>query len=88
MHFRDCVQLELALDDVRLQRVVLPWNGQSPRVLTAAYARFKLTAQGGGHEVDPRQFDLFAIPGGVTIPKKRGPIYDGAPTLRRLPKRS
>jgi len=80
-------QFELTLDDVRLQRVVAPWNGQSPRVLTAAYARFKLKAQGGGHEVDPRQVEMFEVAGGDPFEEKRRAPYGGASTLCPLPRR-
>ena len=82
-------QLVLSLDDVRLQRVVIPWGGQSPRVLTAAYVRFKLPAQGGGHEVDPRQVEMFAEFGRVPIRKEKAPRgrSRGAPSLLPLPRR-
>jgi len=36
-------QRELELNDVRK---VLPWGGQSPRVLTSAYARFRFAPEG------------------------------------------
>ncbi len=78
-------QLELSLDDVRLQRVVVPWNGVSPRVLTRAYSRFILETQGGGHEVDPHQVEIFADAGRVPIRKKGRAAYLGASSLRRLP---
>jgi len=81
-------QLVLSLDDVRLQRVVVPWDGRSPRVLTKAYARYILKAQGGGREVDPRQFEMFEMFGRVPVREKRAPgLLTGAPSLRPLPKR-
>ena len=79
-------QLVLSLDDVRVKRAVVPWDGQSPRVLTAAYQKYKLKPQGGGHEVDIRQVEMFAKFGRVPIQTERAPeIYSGAPSLRRLP---
>ena len=81
---REGEQLVLSLDDFRLQRVRVPWGGRSPRVLTAAYERFKLKAQGGGREVDIRQVEMFAEFGRVPVGKERAP-YRGAPSLRRLP---
>jgi len=85
---REGDQLVLALDDVRLQRVVVPWDGRSPRVLTKAYQRFKFTAQGGGHEVDPRQVEIFDGYGQVPIRKERASrVSRGAPSLLPLPKR-
>ena len=81
-------QLVLSLDDVRLRRVVDPWDGQSPRVLTAAYKRFSFKTQGGGREVDLRQLILPGIFGKVpVITRSRSAPYGGAPTLRSLPKR-
>jgi len=71
-------QLEFGLDDVRS---VLPWGGQSPRVLTAAYARFTLKAQAAKDErffVDPDQGDFFdEVPNGP-------PAYGGASLLLPL----
>jgi len=78
-------QLVLSLDDVRLKRVVVPWDGLSPRDLTRAGLRRILTAQDGGHEVDPRQVEMFARFGRAPIQKGRAPAYAGAPSLRRLP---
>ncbi len=80
-------QLVLSLDDVRLKRVVVPWGGRSPRVLTRAWERFSLEAQGGGREVDPRQVEMFARFGRAPVQTKSRPAYGGAPTLRRLPER-
>jgi len=40
-------QLELELHDVRKVLTPEPWDGQSPRVLTKAYARFSLGAHPG-----------------------------------------
>ncbi len=78
---RPSVQLELSLDDVRLQRVVAPWKGVSPRVLTRAYERFTLKAQAAKNTsgcVDPDQYDLW-------LPAKKAPwIYQGAPLLKEV----
>ncbi len=86
--FRIGDQLELSLDDVRLQRVVVPWSGSSPRVLTKAWKRFSLETQGGGHEVDLGQYEMFEKFGREPIQKKRVPGYlSGAPSLRSLPRK-
>jgi len=42
---RRFAQRELELEDVR---TVIPWGGQSPRVLTTAYKNFNLAAEGMG----------------------------------------
>lgn len=77
-------QLTLALDDVRLQRVVEPWEGRSPRELTAAYERFILKAQAVknmGDVYDGEQFDLW-------LPAKKAPrVSRWAPSLLPLPRR-
>ncbi len=73
-------QLELSLDDLRLQSVV--WAGRSPRVLTASYKRFILKAHAeksvSEFISDDNQYDLW-----LTI--KRAPWnYQGAPSLLPL----
>jgi len=72
-------QLALSLDDVRLQ---IPWNGVSPRVLTAAYARFTLKAQAAKSTSDlfsdGAQLDLLER-------QKDRPLYEGAVPLLPLP---
>ncbi len=42
---RATAQRELELGDLR---VVVPWQGQSPRVLTRSYLAFSFTAEGMG----------------------------------------
>ncbi len=73
-------QLVLSLDDVRVRRVVIPWDGRSPRALTRAARALIFEAQAGKrherHEIDRQQLDLF---------EKRGPSYAGAPSLLPLP---
>ena len=74
-------QLELALDDVRLQRRVAPWGGRSPRELTRAHRRFTLKAQAaksmGDVFRDVAQLALFELVEGP-------PLYRGAPLLFEL----
>jgi len=70
-------QLVLSLDDVRLQRVSVPWSGVSPRVLTKGHEVVILKAQAAksmGDSVSADQGDLW--PEWI-----KGPFYEGAPTL-------
>jgi len=65
-----------------LELPALPWGGQSPRVLTAAYVRFTLKAQAkksvSEFACDENQFDLW-------LPVKKAPWkYQGAPLLDSL----
>ncbi len=81
-------QLELSLDDVRLKQAVVPWSGQSPRELTAAYKRFRLKTQGGGREVQLFLHVMGESCGGIPVRKKGSSNYVGASTLLPLPRRS
>ncbi len=70
------LQLELALAD---SHVRVPWEGTSPRALTACYERFILKPRAGKSVSDPgrdeNQYDLW-------LPMKRVPWkYQGAPLL-------
>ena len=71
----DCEQLALALHDERLK---IPWEGRSPRELTAAYKTFILKAQAAKSTsdfVDPEQIDFW-------LPGEKAPwAYQGAPLL-------
>jgi len=76
-------QLELEFHDVRLQ---IPWDGRSPRSLTKAARALFLSESGRGHEVDPNQIEMFRIARRRGRTEKRGPLYEGAPSLFLLPK--
>jgi len=81
VHSRVGEQLVLSLDDVRLQRVVEPWDGRSPRVLTAAYERFTLKAQAA------KKRERFASCGQLELwptEEEGPPVYRGAPLLLPL----
>ena len=74
-------QLELRLPGI-LRMSEMPWGGQSPRVLTSAYARFTLKAQAAksvSDSADSEQYDLFT---------KAAHRYSGAPLLISLRRRS
>jgi len=66
-------QLELSLDDVRLKRIVVPWGGASPRVLTRGHAVSILKAQAAKNMSDGGAFvqgDLFVV--GTMVRPTRG----------------
>jgi len=81
---REGDQLELwTARELGLHRV--PWEGQSPRVLTACYKRFIFKARAAksmSEFVNPDQGDLW-------LPMKNAPrvVSRGAPSLLPLPKR-
>jgi len=78
MNSRTGDQLELALDDVRLQLVVEPWGGLSPRALTRGYERFNLKAQAAKSVSEFVSCDQLEFwPAQIEGP----PVYLGAPLL-------
>ena len=76
---------QLELFEGGLVTVVLPWDGRSPRALTRVALSGIFKAQAGksvSDFVNPDQYDLF-----VTRQKKAPWKYQGAPSLRPLPRR-
>ena len=63
----------------------LPWEGRSPRVLTAGFVRFTLKAQAAKSTSDFVSCDQLEM---FREHQKRLPRgYGGAPSLRELPRR-
>ena len=73
------------LDLWEAELVALPWKGQSPRALTRAANGLFLRQEppkSMREFVDGDQLDLF------DVANQRGPLYEGAPSLFLLPRRS
>ena len=52
--FHDSDQCELALDDVRVAKTIVVWDGRSPRVLTKSFQKFSLAAHPPGGPIQKR----------------------------------
>ncbi len=63
-----------------------PWNGQSPRVLTAARNPLFLRQEPPRHEVDPDplQLEIWPLPVKATLKKKAAPKQGAASLLLPL----